>query len=396
MLKEKILKEANELASEIVSNRRVLHKYAEVGFDIPHTLKYIKEKLLEYGYEPKACGKAGLVATVGNPGKTILLRADTDALPITEKTGLDFAAENGNSHACGHDCHAAMLLGAAKLLKEHESELCGTVKLMFQPAEELLQGAKDMVDNGVLRDPNVDVGFGIHVMTGLNHSTTGTLICPLGTISRSGDAFKVTIHGRDTHGSKPYMGVDALSISSYINLALQTIIAREIPSDENSVLLVGTGEGGTTCNTVAGTAVMEISVRTEGNKQREFLFNRIEEVVTKIAEAFRATATIEHVYGSPPLANDKDLTDKMISYGTELLGEENLSIDPPGGPSGGEDFSFIAENVPVTFFYLGVGSLSEGYCSQHHTPDVKFNEEALPLGAAIHTYFAMRWLKDNR
>ena len=394
-LKEMILQEARELAQEISENRRELHRYAEIGFDLPQTVKFVTEKLAEYGYEPQLCGKAGVIASVGKPGKTILLRADIDALPIPEQTGLDFAASNGNSHACGHDCHPAMLLGAAKLLKKHEVELNGTVKLMFQPAEEILQGAQDMINNGLMENPSVDAAFGMHVAVGNEYSHGGKLICRRGKLNRSGDAVRVTIHGKDAHGSRPNAGIDALSIASYINLALQTVIAREIASDANNVLLVGTTHGGTSANSVPGEAVMELTVRTSENDQRDFLIQRVSEVAEHIAAAFRATVTVEHLFGAPSMDNAEPMTEDMIGFAIELLGEEDVMLDAPKGSGGGEDFSFVAEKVPTVFFNLGVGSKEEGYEFGGHTPFVTFNEEALPVGAAVHTYLALRWLQEN-
>lgn len=394
-LKTLVFQEAQSISQEVIDSRRILHNYAEVGFDLEKTTTYIIKKLKEYGYEPTKCGQAGIVATVGTKGKTLLLRADMDALPIPEDSGLEFAASNGNSHSCGHDFHPSMLLGAAKLLKKHEEKLNGCVKLMFQPAEEKLMGAKDMIDNGVLDNPKVDASLALHVAVADPDAKSGNLIYTRGNVNSSGDAIRVTIHGKDTHGSKPFNGVDALSISSYINLALQTVIAKEVPNDERSVVLVGTTQGGTTCNTVSGQAVMDISVRARDNERRDFLIKRINEISTGICEVFRATATVEHVFGAPVLHNDGPFTDTMVEYAKDIIDSKKI-IRRTEATAAGEDFSYIAKEVPTTFFYLGAGSTEEGYNRQLHMPNVKFNEDIMTTGVALHTYLAMRWLDDNR
>ena len=388
------LDEAKELKEELLENRRTLHGYAEVGFDLPKTYAFVEKKLREYGYDPIPVGQRGLVCLAGKPGKTILLRADMDALPMPEENGLPFAATNGHHHACGHDTHTAMLLAAAKLLKRHEAELQGTVKFMFQPAEELLSGAKDMIANGLLEDPHVDVAMAIHSMPGQDYCRTGNICLMHNGVTNSGDGIRITIEGRDAHGSTPYLGVDAVSIAAHTILALQELIAREIPLEEASTVLVGRIEGGTTCNSVAGYAVLEVSLRTPGPAQREFLMKRIEEVAAAEAALFRGKATVERMYGGiPALVNDETLLNECISYMGEILSEEALVEVPKMG--GGEDFTMVAEQVPAVFLMLGAGSPEEGYEVSVHNLKTRFNEEALPIGAAVYAQCAMRWLEEH-
>ena len=387
------LKNARSMEDEIIKNRRILHNFAEVGFDLPQTVAFIMKKLQEYGYTPTLVGKAGVVATVGKPGKTILLRADTDALPMQDLSGLDFAATNGHCHSCGHDMHPAMLLGAAKLLKEQEKDLAGTVKLMFQPAEELLSGAKDMIEHGLLKNPDVDAAFGLHVITGMDFSQSGMICYSKGAITNSGDAVRIEIKGQDTHGSMPERGVDAINIAAHIIISLQEVIAREIPSTDHSLLLVGKMEGGTTCNSVAGSAVLEASIRGSGPQIREFLKKRVVEISQNVAATFRGKAEVDFVYGSPALMNDSALVDELIGYIGEILPEEMLS--PNGKLGGGEDFTFVADLVPSAFFLLGAGSIPEGYEVSMHNPSTKFNESVMPVGAAILAECAYRWLEKH-
>ncbi|MBQ8403870.1 MAG: amidohydrolase, partial [Clostridia bacterium] len=208
---ENLLAEAKASAEEFTEIRRYIHAHAEVGFDLPHTVEKVREVLGLLGYEPKSCGKAGILADIGGEkgGASILLRADMDALPMKEETELPFAAENGNMHACGHDMHTAMLLCAAKLLKAHESELCGKVTLMFQPAEETLSGAKDMIDAGVLEEAGAEAALMLHVFAGTGVETGKIIVPPHGVSAPAADYFEITVHGKGCHGATPQKGKDA-------------------------------------------------------------------------------------------------------------------------------------------------------------------------------------------
>lgn len=391
-----IAQRARELESEIRTHRRTIHSFAEIGFDLPQTTAYVLRTLKEYGYEPKMVGKAGITCTAGKPGKTFLLRADMDALPMEEKTGLEFAATNGHCHSCGHDMHTAMLLGAAKILKENEDQLAGTVKLMFQPAEEILGGSQDMIENGIMLNPRVDAAMAIHVMAGKNYSRCGDIICRDGCVANSGDAVRIEVFGRDAHGSRPELGVDAIHIAAHILFALDELTTREIPMDEESIVLVGQISGGTTCNSIPGSAVMELSVRTTGPKQREFLCRRIEELSMAVASMYHGTAKVTHVYGTPALVNNSDLLKDVVGYLKECYSEEYIQYGPAAGDKiGSEDFTRVAELVPSIFLQLGVGSLAEGHEWSLHHPAVKMNEQALTIGTTALVQSASRWLEEH-
>ncbi len=395
MLNEIILKEARELEPEILGCRRTIHQIAEVGMDLPQTVEFVMKKLKEYGYEPERCGKSGVTATVGNGGKCILLRADMDALPMQEESGLPFAAVNGNCHSCGHDCHPAMLLGAARLLKNHEEELGGTVKFMFQPGEEVGQGAQDMIDHGLMENPHVDAAVGIHTAITFPDSKTGNVKCIRGYYGRFVGGMTITVRGKDAHGAASWKGVDALSIASFIDLALQTIIAREIPSAESSIILTGTIRGGTTSNSVAGEAVMGVSVRAPSGDRFEFLVDRITSVAEHIAAAFRGTVEIKREHSLPAPYNNPELTEEYAKYAAELLGEENVILTD-NSMGAGDDFAHVTDVVPGALLNVGFGTQEEGYVYGGHNPHVIFNEDALPVGAAVHTYLAMRWLQEHK
>lgn len=386
---------AYKMKEEILENRRALHRFAETGFDLEKTTAFVEEKLRSYGLSPRRVGRAGLVCMVGKgEGKTLLLRADMDALPMKEESGLPFAAENGNCHSCGHDCHTAMLLGAAKLLKEREDSLNGQVKLMFQPAEELLAGAQDMLENGLLENPAVDAAMGMHIMVGHEMSgEPGMVTYKRGCATYSGDCMKITVLGKNAHGSTTYKGVDAINIASYIVLALQEILAREVPMEQKSTILVGTIHGGSSCNTMSGECVMEVSVRADSREAREFLKTRVREMSQQTALAYRGEALVEEVYGMPSLYNDLAVTDAMTAYAAEIVGEG--MVEELTEMSGTEDFTMVADRVPSTYLNLGAGSPDGGHvCGMHH-PAMVVDEDVLPLGTALYCHCAERFLAEH-
>jgi amidohydrolase len=386
---------AQELEEDIIANRRALHSYGEIGFELPRTLERISGELRRYGIEPKQVGRAGLTATIGSgEGPVILLRADMDGLPMPEQSGLDFAAQNGNCQSCGHDCHAAMLLGAARLLKEREAELPGRVKLMFQPAEELLAGAQDMIDHGILENPKPDAAVGMHISVGTPDSGLGQVRYARRTATFSGDAVTVTVHGKDAHGSAPQAGVDAIAIAAHITLALQQLIAREISCGDNAVLIVGKISGGTSCNTLAGQAVLECSVRAATRETREFLKRRLKEVAEGTAQTLRGRAEVEYVYGMPPLVNDPQLSDEIAAACAEVVpAEQVVAVEPSFGA---EDFSALSEHLPTAFLTVGAGSPEEGYTHGMHHPAMRVDERVLPLGAALYAQAALRYLENRK
>lgn len=395
-----ILKEAMALAPELVETRRWLHQHPGVGFDIGETKEFVREKLTEMGLSPADCGKAGLVATVGGkkPGKVFLLRADMDALPIREESGVEFASSNGAMHACGHDMHTAMLLGAAKILKAHEDEICGTVKLMFQPAEEIFEGGKDMIASGVLENPRPDAALMIHVTAAMPMPAGMIVVCAPGVSAPAADYFTIKVQGKGCHGSAPWNGVDALTAASHILLALQELHARELPASEEAVLTIGTFQGGTASNVIADSAELGGTIRTYDEKTRSFLKERMTEIAESVAKAYRATATVEFGSGCPTLVNDGALAGKVTGYLREMLGRGVLSAaDFGNGARGGgsEDFAYVSQEVPALMLALAAGEPDKGYAFPQHHPKVRFDETVLPIGAAAFTQAAMRWLAES-
>ena len=385
---------AQMLKDETIAHRRYFHTNAEVGLNMPKARAYVMEKLREYGLEPKECGH-GVTASVGIGGKCILLRADMDALPMGEESGEPFACPTGTeAHTCGHDFHAAMLLTAAKMLKETEDSLEGTVKFMFQPAEETFEGARDMIENGILENPPVDAALAFHVTSGkmpvgiYMYNSTGTFMASV-------DGFKIKVKGKGAHGAYPQNSIDPINIAVHVYLALEALIAREADPSKMCVMTVGSFHGGTASNIIPETAEMQGTIRTNDKASRELLVRRMQEVAAKTAEVYGGTAEIEMLSQVPPLVCDPKLTNEIAGYmGT--LGVPGAMPYPGVSANASEDFASVAERVPGTFMYLSAGFLDERGAYPAHNPKVLFNEEVCPIGAGGYAHCAAEWLKNNK
>ena len=401
---ECILSQALNFGNEITDARRYLHMHPGTGFDIGESVEFVRCQLEKMGYEPMRCGRAGIVALAGGkrPGRTFLLRADMDALPISEEADVDFRSENGRMHACGHDMHTAMLLGAARILKEHEDEICGTVKLMFQPAEEIFQGAGDMLDAGVLENPKVDAAMMIHVMAGMPMAPGTVIVSAPGVSAPAADYFEITVQGVGCHGSMPNMGVDPLNAAAHILIALQEINARELGLADKAVVTIGTMHSGNAANAIPDKAVMGGSIRTYDEDVRAIIKRRLTEISTGVASAFRARAEVTFGSGCPTLKNDPALSKAIGGYMKELLGNEralnaaDMAGDGASKSAGSEDFAYVSQRVPSVMLALAAGQPEKGHSYPQHHPKVTFDEAALPAGSAVYAYAAMRWLEENK
>jgi amidohydrolase len=384
---------ANELKVEIIAIRRELHSIPEIMNDLPATTKYVKEKLVEMGLEPKEIISSGLVAIIGGkkPGKTILLRADMDGLNMKEESGLDFASKNQYAHTCGHDLHAAMLLGAAKLLKEREDEIEGTIKLMFQPGEEYFIGAKAMIEAGVLENPKVDAALGMHVML---NAPVGAIGFQHGYTLSSVDGFKITIKGKGCHGAMPEKGIDPINAGAHVYLGLQELISREVSGFETAIITIGQFSAGNVANIIPDTCVLQGTMRTYNKEVREFLKNRIREVVDLTCKTYRATYEYEILSDVPSLYTNPELLDEMLGYVNEMGEDFTLIKDSRATPT--DDFAFIAERVPSAHFQYNCRVEGEMGAFPHHHPKVVFDENVLPIGAAVNAQCAFSWLKNNK
>lgn len=384
---------ALEYRDETIAHRRWFHKNAETGLNMPQGQSYVLETLKSYGINARKCGH-GVTATIGNKGKCILLRADMDALPMREESGLDFACPTGKeAHTCGHDFHVAMLLTAARILKEQESNLQGTVKFMFQPAEETFEGARNMIEHGILTEPKPDAALAFHVTSG--QMPVGIYIYNnTGTMMYSVDGFRIKIQGMGAHGAYPHDSIDPINIGVHIHLALQELMARESNPAHSCVVTVGHFSGGTTANIIPDTASLEGTIRTNNPAGRELLVRRMKEVAVKTADVYGGTATIDMLSEVPPLICNPELTTEMVSYMKELS-FPNCQEYPGMTASASEDFALIAEKIPSTMMYLSAGFPDERGAYPAHNPKVQFNEDVCPIGVAGYVHCAVEWLKKN-
>ena len=392
----KFMEQAIAIKDDIVEYRRVIHSNPEVGAELPKTKAYVMDKLREFGYEPEEICESGIVATIegSKPGKTFLLRADMDALPMAEATDCDFKATNGAMHSCGHDMHTAMLLGAAKLLKQNQDEIEVTVKLVFQPDEEGFTGAKKMIEAGVLQNPKVDAAMAMHVNSG---TPSNLVVCGLGTSIGGCNRFRIVVKGTGCHGALPETGVDPINIAAHIFLAIQEITSREIPATKPAVITIGKFAGGDAPNIIPNEVVMEGTIRTLEKELGEQIFSRMNDIVTSTAKMFRGEAELIELSSVPPLANNKELANEVTGYMKDIVGEQGIFLFEGGG-MGSEDFASYSYEVPSLYVILGAGAKNENplYGVPMHNEKVVFNEDVLPTGAAMHAYSAIMWLKNNK
>lgn len=387
-------KRALELKDETVANRRYLHENAEVGLDLPKAVAFVTEKLKEYGLEPVACGK-GVTATLGKQGKVFMLRADMDALPMPEESGEPFACKSGKeAHACGHDFHTSMLLTAAKMLKENEDALQGTVKFMFQPAEETFEGSKNMIENGILENPHVDAALAYHVAAGQ---------MPIGiymyndkdTMMYSVDGFRIEVTGKGSHGAYPQNSIDPINIAVHIYTALEAVMAREVDPTKAAIMTIGKFDAGTAANIIPDQAVLEGTIRSNDKDARELMVRRMKEIADTTAKCFGGSAQITMLSEVPPLVCDPELTDEIVGYMQEMK-IPGATPYPGIQASASEDFAVIAERIPATFMYISAGYTDERGQYNAHNPKVQFNEEVCPIGSSSLAYCATRWLENNK
>lgn len=397
-----LMMEAGKLQEKMVTYRRHIHENPEIGMDTVNTAAYVKMQLESMGYEPKFIGNSGVLAIAGGkkPGKVILLRADMDALPIREESDESFKCNKDRMHACGHDLHTAMLLGAAEILKEHEDDIQGTVKLMFQPGEEILEGAKAMIDLGVLADPKVESAMMVHVATGFP-VPTGAVVVPdkEGPFMAASDWYDIKIQGKGGHGAMPETTVDPLNIAAHTHIALQAINAREASRTEPLAMTIGKMEGGTTNNIIPDRAEMAGTIRTFSKETQNLVHKRIREIAEGTAQTFGGSAEINIRIGVPAFIANGKVSKKITETLKTVLPENAVlpltAIMPSGKVMGSEDFAFISQVVPSTQVTIAAGNSQEGYIYPMHHPKVIFDEKALTIGAAVYASSAFAMLKED-
>ena len=377
---------AAKYSDYIIEMRRHFHAHPEVSEKEFETSKRIKEELDKMGVKWRSCGlETGVLATIegAKPGKTILLRGDMDALTVVETTGAPYASNNpGVMHACGHDCHIAMLLTATKILNDMRDELCGTVRLAFQPAEEVATGAKSMIENGALE--GVDGCFAMHVWS---DTEAGTVSVEPGPRMASAAQFKVDITGVGSHGAAPHQGVDAVVVASALVNNLQTVVSREFDPTQPAVLTVGTVEAGTRWNVVAENAHLEGTARCFDYGIQEEFPKVIERIVSATADTFRAKAKMDWVPLAPPTINNEHMSAVAEQAARKVMG--------PNAPvrsektNGAEDFAFFMEKVPGAMALLGIRNEALGATWPNHSGNFCVDESALLKGAMLYAQVAM-------
>lgn len=377
----------------VTADRRALHACPGIGFDLQETFDYVWQALTATGLKPRKCGKCGIIADVGAGEKCVLLRADMDALPILEEVDVPYASHNGCMHACGHDLHTAMLLEAARVLKHMENALPGRVRLMFQPAEEPLLGAADMLADSLLADVKPCAAFMIHVLTNIDLPVGTVIVSAPGVSAPAAEMFEIRIQGKGCHGAMPHTGVDPISVAAHTVLNLQQIQARELSLTQSCALTIGMLQAGDTANVIPDKAVLRGSLRAFDEETHQYLIRRVEEIASQTAALFHASAETEMLGGAPTLVNDGTLSAGVLSSLREMLEADKVllssELDSDAKKStGSEDFANITHQAPSLMVALAAGRPQDGYDSPAHHPKTVFDEAALPTGAAVYAHLA--------
>lgn len=389
MTKDVLLK-SNALQNWVVDLRRDFHKHPEESLKEFRTSKIISEELNKMGIKVEHIGETGVVGILqgASKGKVIGLRADMDALSVTEDTGLDFSSQNpGFMHACGHDAHVAMLLGAAKILSQMKDEIKGTIKFIFQPAEEIAQGAKDMIDCGVLKNPNVDFIFGMHIWA---DAPIGKILIQEGPIMAGADLWDLTIKGKSCHGSSPWQGVDAITCAAAVIQGVQTLVSRVNDARSPIVINIGTIKGGERFNVTPGSVEMNGMNRTFSADSRMKMPDWLKNMVENICKGYNCDCDFVYHFFLGPTVNDENTTKATRKSLKKLVGEENLPQFEK--VMGSEDFAEYLEQVPGTLILLGCRNEEKDCCYSHHSNHFKIDEDALPLGVASYVQVTLDYL----
>lgn len=391
---KRFVEDAYLIEDELLEIRRRFHKYPELSNREYATTDFIKSKLLEYGIEVEAelpgTGVIGIIRG-GQPGRTIGLRADIDALPISENTGLEFSSENpGVMHACGHDIHATVVLGCAKLLNGRKKDIKGNIKLIFQPAEELGEGARYLIEQGVLDNPRLDGIMALHCWPEI---PTGTIGIRHGAIMASADTIKIRIHGKQAHAAHPHMGVDPIVIAAQVINGLQTIATREISPTDPVVITIGQIHGGTASNIIPNLVELTGTVRTMDSKTREAMPIILDRCVKGIARSMKGDAEVEYNFETVPVISDERMIETIIRSVQNTIGEENLvMLNKPS--MGTEDFGLFLERVPGILFRLGTYAGELGQAVPLHNSKLILDERSIAIGVSVMSYAACDFLAE--
>ena len=396
--REEIRKLSNQIKDELIQWRRHIHMYPELSAQEHKTAKFVAEKLREFGVDEVIENFGGTTAVVGLiKGKhdiTVALRADMDALPMQEKTGKPYASKVPNvMHSCGHDAHTTILLGAAKVLTELKEHLQGNVKLIFQPCEERhdCDGAKKLVEAGVLDNPKVSAIFGAHMFPELPAGKVGTKI---GHMMASSDIFHIKIKGKGAHASRPHLGVDPVLVGAQVINSLHHIVSRKVDPLHPAVLTIGRIKGGYADNIIPDEIEMGGTVRTLSLELRDQIPKWMEHTIWGVTLAYGAAYEFDYKYGTPPVINDEKATKFALGMMKDLLGEENV-VELENPSMGGEDFAEYLMKVPGTFIRIGIRNEEKGVTAPLHSPLFDIDEDVLPIGVSVMAYLAYKWVEEH-
>ncbi len=378
---------------ELIRLRRYFHRRPELGFQERATAEAIAARLREYGYTVRTgVGGTGVVGELNGheDGPTVLLRADIDALPIQEENDVAYRSMHpGIMHACGHDGHMAIALTVARRLMRLRSRLPGRVKVVFQPAEELLSGARKMVEDGVLEHPHVDAAFGLHLWNNLDVGMVGVVAGPM---MASVDRFEIVIEGRGGHGAMPHQTVDAIVVASHVVAALQTVVSRNTDPLDAAVVTIGTIRGGQAFNIIAERSTLTGTVRTFDPTTYETIPNMIERVVAGVCHSLGARYTMRYDRLCQPTVNDPEMAELARQAASEVVGPENIVQTKEARTMGGEDMSVFLQRVPGCYFFVGSRNRAKGLDRPHHSSRFDFDEAALSIGVEILERLTMNYL----
>lgn len=387
---DELRNDAQDMRPWLVETRRTIHMHPELGLEETVTAGFIETRLAGMGIGHVRTGTAIVGFVKGaRPGKTVALRADIDALPIREASGAEYASRrDGLMHACGHDAHATILLGAARWFSEHRAGITGNIKLLFQPAEETVGGAETMIANGCMENPHVDYVLGLHVMPYL---PVGRIETRKGALNGSSTLLDIVLHGTSCHAAYPETGVDAILMAGQVVTALHSLVSRYVSPLDAAVLTIGTIKGGNVRNIVSDEVRMEATLRTTDDAVRDALLARIKALVEGIAQSFGGSGKLDISYGYKALLNDPAVVDVVAAAAGEILGPG--CVEWKEKPSMGvEDFSFFCRERPGAFYHLGCGNVARGIVSPLHSPGFDIDEDCLPLGVAMQVAAALRLL----
>ncbi len=386
--------QVDTMAAELTATRREFHRIPEIGFEEVRTSALVASKLRALGLEPhEGIGKTGVVAMIegAHPGRTLLMRADIDGLPIEERTGLEYRSTHpGRMHACGHDTHITMMLATARILLEHREHLHGRVKLVFQPAEESVAGARAMIEDGVLEDPHVDAAIGCHIW---NDMPTGHVGVREGPIMAASDRIRITVEGRGGHGAMPHLSSDAIVAAAQVINSLQTVVSRRVSPLSAGVVTIGTIHGGYASNIIADRVEMEGTVRSFDDEVWRQMPDFIEQIVESTCRALGCTGSVQYTRGVPTTVNDAEMAALVREAATEALGADSVLY--PQQSTGGEDMSVFLQAVPGCFFWVGSQNSQKGADRPHHHPEFNVDEDAMPLGVKVLVASALKYLDDQ-